>query len=276
MARLTIPSRATQTGPAWAWVSFVVALTLTIPLIWRVWTIIGPNTYQGGDGKSWQSLIREVIEFAPAFHVNVLNPLQGAVAFGNPINVWVDPVYWPFFSGNPRFATQASTLIAYVAVATAMFVLARTWRVPLGASIAGALSSVVVFPTSSFIFGFATLLTIVPDAAMGAALMIITAGLAYQVNDPGWRTIVRAAFVLALWLGYIVYSNPSWFVGAGFIFAPLIAFCVLDARAAKVIAARIAAFAIAFALLHAVGPLDYVRTLFAYSSRIYFHSEWSR
>jgi hypothetical protein len=99
---------------------------------------------------------------------------------------------------------------------------------------------------------------------------------AYWVNDLRWRTIVSAALLLALWLGYIVYSNPGRFVGAGFVFAPLIAFCILDARSAKVIAARVAAFAIAFALIYAVGPVDYIRTLFAYSSRIYFYSEWRR
>jgi hypothetical protein len=269
-------SRITPTGSAWAWLSFVLALALTIPLIWRAWIIIGPNTYTGNDGKSWQSLIRAVIEFAPAFHLNILNPLQGAAGFGSPINVWADPVYWPFFSDDPLFATQGSTLVAYVAVATAIFVLSRIWRVPLGASIAGSLSSFIVFPSFSYIFGFTTLLSIVPDAAMGAAVMIIAAGISYWVNDLQWRTILSGALLLALWLGYIVYSNPSWFVGAGFVFAPLFAFCILDARSAKVIAARVAAFAIAFALLYAFGPLDYARTLFAYSARIYFHSEWSR
>jgi hypothetical protein len=111
---------------------------------------------------------------------------------------------------------------------------------------------------------------------MGAAVMIIAAGIPYWVNDLQWRTVVSGAILLALWLGYIVYSNPSWFIGAGVVFAPLIAFCILDARSAKVIAARVAAFAIAFALLYAVGTVDYVRTLFDYSARIYFHSEWSR
>ena len=268
--------RVTEPRSAWAWLSFVVGLALTIPLIWRAWTIIGPNTYMGGDGKIWQSLIREIREFAPAFHVNVLNPLQGVAGYGSPINIWADPVYWPFLSDDRLFATQGSTLVAYVAVATAIFILSRIWRVPLGASIAGSLSSFIVFPSFSYIFGFSALLSIVPDAAMGAALMIITAGLSYWVNDLQWRTIVSGTLLLALWLGYTVYSNPSWFIGAGFVFAPLIAFCILDARSTGVIAARVAAFAIAFALLYAVGPVDYVRTLFAYSARIYFYSEWSR
>jgi hypothetical protein len=245
-------------------------------LMWRTWIIIGPNTYTGGDGKIWQSTIRAFREFAPAFHVNILNPLQGAAGFGEPINIWVNPVYWPFFSDDPLFATQASTLIAYVAVATAIFVLCRIWRVPLGPSIAGSLSSFIVFPSFSYIFGFSTLLSIIPHAAMSAALMMITAGISYCVNDLRWRTIVSGAVLLALSLGYSVYNNPGWFIGAGFVFAPLIAFCIFDARSAKVIAARIAAFAIAFALLYALGPVDYVRTLLAYSSRIYFHSEWSR
>jgi hypothetical protein len=265
-----------QPGSAVAWLGFVVALALTIPLIWRAWTIIGPNTYTGGDGKMWQSLIRAVREFAPPFHLNILNPLQGAAAFGSPINVWVNPVYWPFFSDNRLFATQGSTLITYAAVATAIFVLSRIWRVPFGASVVGSLSSLIVFPTFSYIFGFSTLLSIVPDAAMGAATMMIAAGLSYYVSDLRWQTIVRGALVLALWLAYIIYSNPSWFGGAGFVFAPLFAFCILDARSVKVSAARIAAFAIAFALLYALGSVDYIRSLFAYSARIYFSSEWSR
>src|SRR5262249_38208685 len=199
-------SRITQTGSAWSWLSFVVALALTLPLIWSAWIIIGPNTYTGADGKSWQSLIREVIEFAPAFHINILNPLQGAAGFGSPINIWADPVYWPFFADDLLFATQGSTLVAYTAIATSIFALSRIWRVPLGASIAGSLSSFIVFPPFSYIFGFATLLSIVPDAAMGGALMIIAAGLSYYVNDLRWRTIVSGAFLLALWLGYTVYS----------------------------------------------------------------------
>src|SRR6266487_2021471 len=187
---------------AWAWLSFVVALALTIPLIWRAWIIIGPNTYTGADGKSWQSLIRGVIEFAPAFHVNILNPLQGVAGLGSPINIWADPVYWPFFSDDRLFATQGSTLVAYAAMATAIYVLSRIWRVPLGASIAGSLSSFIVFPSFSYIFGFSSLLSIVPDAAMGAAVMIIAAGISYWVNDLQWRTIVSGATLLALWLGY--------------------------------------------------------------------------
>src|SRR2546426_4382034 len=269
-------SRVTEPGSAWAWLSFVVGLALTISLMWRVWIIIGPNTYTGGDGKIWQSVIREIREFAPAFHANFLNPFQGAAGFGSPINVWADPLYWPFFSDDRLFATQGSTLVAYVAVATAIFVLSRIWRVPLGASIAGSLSSFIVFPSFSYIFGFSSLLSIVPDAAMGAALMMIAAGIVYWVNDLRWGTIVSGALLLALWLGYIVYSNPSWVIGAGVVFAPLIAFSILDARSVKLIAARVAAFVIAFALLYAVGPVDYVRTLFDYSARIYFHSEWSR
>jgi hypothetical protein len=69
-------SRITQTGSAWAWLSFVVALALTIPLIWRAWTIIGPNTYTGGDGKMWQSLIREIREFAASPDGEVLGLLE--------------------------------------------------------------------------------------------------------------------------------------------------------------------------------------------------------
>src|SRR5262249_58282215 len=79
-------SRITQTGTAWAWLSFVVALALTIPLIWRAWTIIGPNTYTGGDGKSWQTLIRAVIQLAPALYVKIFNPLPGQAVVCSPVH----------------------------------------------------------------------------------------------------------------------------------------------------------------------------------------------
>src|SRR5262245_43508365 len=274
----SVPAQSgiTRPGSIWAWLGLVVGLGLTLPLIWHAWTIIGPNTYVGGDGKAWQSIIRAVREFAPAFHVNILSPLEGLAGFGDPINIWADPLYWPFFSDDPLVATQGSTLVAYAAVASAIFLLSRIWRVPLGASIAGSLSSFIVFPSFSFIFGFSTLLSIVPDAAMGAALMIVAAGISYSVTDLRWKTIASGTVFIALWLCFIIYSNPTWFVGAGFIFAPLIAFCILDARSAKVVAARIAAFVIAFALLYVLGPVDYIRTLFAYSARSYFHSAWSR
>ena len=49
-------SGITRPGSIWAWLSFVVGLGLTLPLIWHAWTIIGPNTYLGADGKGWQSL----------------------------------------------------------------------------------------------------------------------------------------------------------------------------------------------------------------------------
>lgn len=99
----------------------------------------------GGDGKSWQSLIGAFREFMPAFQLNMLNSLQVAAGLGSPINIWADPVYWPFFSHDRLFATQASTLVAYMAIATAIFVLSRIWRVPPGASIAGAVSNWISF-----------------------------------------------------------------------------------------------------------------------------------
>jgi hypothetical protein len=67
----------------------------------------------------------------------------------------------------------------------------------------------LVFPSFSYIFGFNTLLSIVPDAAMGAALMMMGAGILYYVNDLRWRTIVGAVLWFMLWLGYTVYSIPS-------------------------------------------------------------------
>ena len=63
-----------------------LALILTIPRI----------NYAGADGKAAQAVILATLEFARPFHISNLNPLEGMGSQMMPMNVWVNPAYWPF------------------------------------------------------------------------------------------------------------------------------------------------------------------------------------
>src|SRR5215468_3436365 len=60
-----------------------------------VTTIPGTN-YDGADGKAAQAEILTTLEFAKVFDITSLNPLQGLWSQMMPMNVWVNPAYWPF------------------------------------------------------------------------------------------------------------------------------------------------------------------------------------
>jgi hypothetical protein len=256
--------------------SFAVGLILMIPLVWQAWTIGGPSAYAGADGKALQAGILAFRKFASPFEINILLPLQEFASFATPINIWANPVLWPFFFDDLSFATQASTMVAYVALATAIFALAQALRLPLGSSIAGALSAVIIIPPFFLISGFITLFAIIPHVGMNALLAMIAAMLAYRVQVARAMAVIGTGVLMALILGYAVYVDPGWFVGSVFVFMPLFAFCILDAPSLKVSAARISAFIVAFLLLYAIGLVDYVRMLFSYSARVYLASEWPR
>ncbi len=88
-------------------------------------TIPGGN-YGGADGKAAQAEILATLEFARAFDISNLNPLQGMGSQMMPMNVWVNPAYWPFAVFDKELATEISGVVALVcyAVACAPHVLA--------------------------------------------------------------------------------------------------------------------------------------------------------
>src|SRR5262249_12296166 len=58
-------------------------------------TIPGTN-YDGADGKAAQAEILATLAFARPLEITNLNPLQGLWPQMMPMNVWVNPAYWPF------------------------------------------------------------------------------------------------------------------------------------------------------------------------------------
>ena len=123
---------------AFAFVALVgaeLALIITIP---------GGN-YGGADGKAAQAEILATLEFARAFDISNLNPLQGMGSQMMPMNVWVNPAYWPFALFDKELAAEISGVVALVCYAVACYVMARCFDLPRLPSIVAAQLSVMLF-----------------------------------------------------------------------------------------------------------------------------------
>src|SRR6476660_5472971 len=57
--------------------------------------IRGTN-FDGADGKMAQAIILAAQKFGGFFHFNSINPIQGIGSQLLPLNVWLNPAYWPF------------------------------------------------------------------------------------------------------------------------------------------------------------------------------------
>ena len=67
--------------------------------------------YAGADGKAAQAEILATLEFARPFSITNLNPLQGLGSQMMPMNVWVNPAYWPFaFFCSDSLARRGATV----------------------------------------------------------------------------------------------------------------------------------------------------------------------
>jgi hypothetical protein len=102
-----------------------LALAVAVALVFSIWNYIGPVAYQGGDGKLFQTLAANSLRFASLFEVNIINPLQGLFSPQLPTNVWFNPVYAVFHVTGPALGLNASTAIAYVAMAIATYAIGR-------------------------------------------------------------------------------------------------------------------------------------------------------
>src|SRR5215471_2563850 len=86
--------------------------------------IRGTN-FAGADGKMAQTVILAAYKFAGFFQFNNINPLQGLGSQLLPINVWINPTYWPFAILDKAQAADASAVVALGIFALACYLMAR-------------------------------------------------------------------------------------------------------------------------------------------------------
>ena len=71
-------------------------------------TSIPGTNYDGADGMAAQAEILTTMEFARPFEITNLNPLQGLWPQMMPMNVWVNPAYWPVAFFHKELAADVS------------------------------------------------------------------------------------------------------------------------------------------------------------------------
>ena len=83
-----------------------------------------------GDNKMAQAVTLAALRFAGFFEFNSINPIQGVGSQQLPINVWLNPTYWPFAFAHLDFAVSISATIALAVFAVAGYIMARCFDVP--------------------------------------------------------------------------------------------------------------------------------------------------
>jgi hypothetical protein len=138
--------------------------------------IRGTN-FAGGDGKMAQAVILAAYKFGGFFQFNNINPIQGLGSELLPINVWINPSYWPFAVLDKTPASNASAAVALGIFAIASYVMARCFDVPIIPSAIAAQLTIVLFAPMLFVLQLSTVFTLMVGHAVVNAPYMIALGL---------------------------------------------------------------------------------------------------
>jgi hypothetical protein len=245
-----------------AFIALVVAevvLVLALPSI----------NYSSGDGKAAQAEILATLEFAQPFHITNLNPLQGPGSQMMPMNVWVNPAYWPFAFFPKELASDISGIIAFICYAAACYVMARCFDVPRVPSIIAAQFTVLIFTPVVLMLAFAPNFVSIPGLAVVYAPHLVAFGLLARLSTERPQMWFIAGGLLGL-LFYSLYCDPLWTAVSGLAWIVPFAVVTFGAGRRDVIVARCAVLGGCVAILLLSGALEYVYSLSQYTARVQF------
>jgi hypothetical protein len=233
-----------------------------------VLTIPGIN-YAGADGKAAQAIILATLEFARPFHISNLDPLEGMGSQMMPMNVWVNPAYWPFAFFDRQVAAELSGLVALVCYALACYAMARCFDVPRLPSIAAAQLSLLLFAPAALALGFAVVYVSIPGLAVVYAPHMLAFGLLARLSAERPQVFLIGAALFAL-LFYSLYCDPLWTLVSGIAWIVPFAVVTFSPLRRGTILVRCAALGGAVALLLLSGALEYAYSLSQYTARVQF------
>jgi len=232
-------------------------------------TIHGTN-YSGGDGKLAQATILTAYKFASFLQFNIINPTQGLGSQLLPMNVWVNPAYWPFAFLPKELATDVSAAIALGIFVIAGYIMARCFDVPVVPSAIGAQLSIILFAPTAFIYQLSTVFCIMTGNAVVYAPHMIALGLLARLEPGSWRDFgLTTAGIFAL-LFYSLCCDPLWSMVHGFGWAASFAVVTFGRLHLKTILVRCATLGCCVVLLFLSGAAEYAYTLTRYTARIQF------
>src|SRR5215467_5868063 len=257
-------------GPAYRGfflVAFAFIALLGAELV-LVTTIPGTN-YDGADGKAAQAEILTTLAFAKPFDITNLNPLQGLWPQMMPMNVWVNPAYWPFAFFNKELASEISGVAALICYAFACYLMARLFDLPRLPSIVAAQLSVMLFAPAARAMALSVVFVSIPGLAVVYAPHLLALGLLARLSPNRPQVFIIAAGILAL-LFYSLYCDPLWTMVSGVAWIVPFGVVAFGSLRRDTILVRCAVLAGCVAVLALSGALEYVYSLSQYTARVQF------
>jgi len=245
--------------------AFVALLAAELVLI----TTIPGTNYDGADGKAAQAEILATLAFARPFEITNLNPLQGLWAQMMPMNVWVNPAYWPFAFFRKELAAEISGVAALICYAVACYLMARLFDLPRLPSIIAAQLSIMLFAPAARALAFSVVFVSIPGLAVVYAPHLLALGLLARLSPDRPQVYIIAAGILLL-LFYSLYCDPLWTMVSGV--AWIVPFGVVTFAPLRrdTILVRCAVLGGCVAVLLLSGALEYVYSLTQYTARVQF------
>jgi hypothetical protein len=225
--------------------------------------------YAGADGKAAQAEILITLEFARPFDVTNLNPLQGLGSQLMPMNVWVNPAYWPFAFFDKEVASEISGIAAFLCYSAACYAMARCFDLPRIPSIIAAQLSIVLFGPAVRALGFLPSFASIPGLAIVYAPHLLAFGLLARVSPERPQVLFIAGGLLGL-LFYSLYCDPLWTMVSGLAWTIPFAVMTFSPLGRGTILARCAVLGGFTAALLLSGALEYVYSLSQYAARVQF------
>src|SRR6516164_7836094 len=233
-----------------------------------VTTIPGTN-YDGADGKAAQAEILATLAFARPFEITNLNPLQGLWAQMMPMNVWVNPAYWPFAFFRKELAAEISGVAALICYAVACYLMARLFDLPRLPSIIAAQLSIMLFAPAAKALAFAAVFISIPGLAVVYAPHLLALGLLARLSPKRPQVFIFAAGILML-LFYSLYCDPLWTMVSGVAWIVPFGVVAVGSLRRDTVLVRCAVLAGCVAVLALSGALEYVYSLSQYTARVQF------
>src|SRR5499427_5365830 len=257
-------------GPAYRGfllVAFAFIALLGAELV-LVTTIPGTN-YDGADGKAAQAEILTTLEFAKVFEITNLNPLQGLWPQMMPMNVWVNPAYWPFAFFNKELASEISGVTALICYALACYLMARLFDLPRLPSIVAAQLSIMLFAPAARAMAFSVVFVSIPGLAVVYAPHLLALGLLARLSPNRPQVFIIGGGILML-LFYSLYCDPLWTMVSGVAWIVPFGVVAFGSLRRDTMLVRCAVLAGCVAVLALSGALEYVYSLSQYTARVQF------
>jgi hypothetical protein len=233
-----------------------------------VTTIAGTN-YDGADGMAAQAEILTTLEFAKRFDISNLNPLQGLWPQMMPMNVWVNPAYWPFAFFHKELAAEISGIVALIFYAVACYLMARLFDLPRLPSIIAAQLGIMLFGVAARALAFSPVFVSIPGLAVVYAPHLLALGLLARVSPNRPRVFIIAAAILVLLL-YSLYCDPLWTMVSGVAWIVPFGVVTFGPLHRDTMLVRCAVLGGCVAVLLLSGALEYVYSLSQYTARVQF------